>query len=267
MERVGVVGLSARDVVDGGAPRLGGAPFYAAQAFRLLGERALVATKLAEEDAGLLAPLHALGLPVARGPAGRTASFRIENRGEERAMAVEDPGEPWSAADARSWLGEALAGVRWVHAGALTRADFPAETLAVLARGRVLSLDGQGLARRPEAGPLTLDGDFDRDVLRHVGIVKLAEDEAAALGLDLAERALASLGVKEVLVTLGSRGCVVYADGLAEVVKTRPFTAHDATGAGDVFMAAYLAHRRRGHPPVPAAALAGGLVRTWLGGR
>ena len=65
-------------------------------------------------------------------------------------------------------------------------------------------------------------------------------------------RALGSLGVPEVLVTLGSRGSVVYADGVAERVAVHPLALRDPTGAGDVFAAAYLAARRRGHAPMSA---------------
>ena len=45
--------------------------------------------------------------------------------------------------------------------GALTRADFPADVLAALARDRRLALDGQALVRPRRTGPLVLDADFD----------------------------------------------------------------------------------------------------------
>src|SRR3989304_267869 len=62
-------------------------------------------------------------------------------------------GEPWTPEDARGWLGEALAEVDWVHAGALWRGDFPAETLAELRRGRRLSLPRAGGPRAAPARP------------------------------------------------------------------------------------------------------------------
>ena len=62
--------------------------------------------------------------------------------GEEREMTVGDPGAPWTVADARA-VGRAA----WVHLGGLTRGDFPADVLAVLARDRRLALDGQALVR------------------------------------------------------------------------------------------------------------------------
>jgi sugar/nucleoside kinase (ribokinase family) len=262
MRQLGVVGLVSLDRVDGGLPRLGGAPFYAARALRLLGHPAVVATKIAPEDNGR--GLHALGVPVYSRPAPRTISFRIENDGDERTMEIEELGDPWTEEEARGWLGRALAHADWVHAGALTRADFPAETLAVLRRGRVVSFDGQGLIRVAEKGPLRLDTDYDPEILKNVDILKLSEDEAAILGLDLDSSSLGSLGVREVVVTLGSKGAVVYADGSTERVPVTRLDPADPTGSGDAFIAAYLSYRRLRHGPASAARLAGDIVRTLL---
>ena len=258
MPRLGVVGLVSLDRVDGGLPRLGGAPFYAAQALRLLGHPALVATKVADEDRHRL---NALGLPVVARQAERTIAFRIENRENGRLMALDELGATWTPEDARGWLGSALAGADWVHAGALTRADFPAETLAALRRGRRLSLDGQALVRPARKGELVPDADFD--------VLKLSEDEADVLSLAPNERSLSTLGVPEIVVTLGRRGSIVYADGLAEHVPARPVDAADPTGAGDAFMAAYASFRLRRHGPPSAARLgtqaAHALLTEWRG--
>jgi sugar/nucleoside kinase (ribokinase family) len=260
---LGVVGLVSLDRVDGRLPRLGGAPFYAAQALRLLGHSAVLVTKLAAEDSGR--GLHALGVPVVARPAARTIAFRIENEdGGRRSLVLEEQGEPWSAGDAQGWVGKALAQADWVHAGALTRDDFPPETLAALRRGRKLSLDGQALVRPGRAGPVELDGEYDPSVLRHVDVLKLSQDEIDALGLTLDERSLGSLGVREIVVTLGRAGCVVYADGLAEHIPTRPLEVADPTGAGDQFIAAYLSYRRRRHAPHSAAHLASEVVHRLL---
>jgi len=264
MRQLGVVGLVSLDRVDGGLPRLGGAPFYAAKALRLLGQPALIATKIAPEDSGR--GLHALGIPVYSRPAERTITFRIENDGDHRTMDIEELGEPWTPEDVTGWLDEPLRQADWVHAGALTRADFPVETLALLHRNRVLSFEGQGLVRPAALGEVRVDGDYDPEVLRHVDILKLSEQEADALGVGLDERSLASLGVPEIVVTLGSRGSVVFADGLAEHVTARPVEARDPTGSGDKFMAAYLSYRRQRHSPRSAARLAGEIVRALLAG-
>ncbi|HEU4449006.1 MAG TPA: carbohydrate kinase family protein [Gaiellaceae bacterium] len=235
---------------------------YAARALRLLGQPAVVATKIADEDRPRLA---ALGLPVVARSAARTIGFRIENDGARRRLEIDELGEPWSEADVRGWVGEALAGCDWVHAGALTRGDFGPGALAALRRGRKLSFDGQGLVRVAASGPVVLDADYDPDLLRHVDLLKLADEELEALGCELDERSLATLGVREIVVTLGREGAVVYADGLAEHVPTFPLEGVDPTGAGDAWTAAYVAYRRRRHSPVSAARLANGAASALLG--
>jgi len=267
MRRLGVVGLVSLDRVDGGLPRLGGAPTYAARTLRLLGSPATLATKLAPEDRPRLA---ALGLPVAWRPAERTIQFRLENRNDRRSVTIEEPGDVWTPGEARGWLARELAGAEWVHAGALTRADFPAETLAALRRGRRISLDGQGLVRPAGPGEVVADAGYDPDVLRHVDLLKLAREEADALGLTTTnERSLGTLGVQEVVLTLGRDGAVVFADGLAEHVPTRPLDGVDPTGAGDAFVTAYLSFRLRRHGPRSAAQLANqathALLSRWRG--
>jgi sugar/nucleoside kinase (ribokinase family) len=253
MRRLGVVGLVSLDRVDGGLPRLGGAPFYAARVLRLLGHPAVVATKVADEDRHRL---NAIDLPVVAHPAERTIAFRIENRDDGRLMALEELGATWTPGDARGWLASTLAGTDWVHAGALTRADFSAETLAALRRGRRLSLDGQALVRPARLGEIAFDAEYDADLLRHVDVLKLSEEEMSELSLGPSERSLIRLGIPEIVITLGHRGAVVYADGLAEHVSTRALDLPDPTGAGDVFMAAYASFRLRRHGPPSAARLA-----------
>ena len=94
----------------------------------------------------------------------------------------------------------------------------------------------------PELGPLRLDDDFDPALLRHIWVLKLAEEEAEVVG------DLQALGVREVLVTHGSRGATVYTAGTRELVSARGVDA-DPTGAGDAFMTAYVVARNAGFGP------------------
>jgi sugar/nucleoside kinase (ribokinase family) len=243
---------------------VGGAPFWAARALRVLGTRAMVVAKCADGDRRLLAPpLLALGLPVLWRTGSTTAGFSFRYDGDRREMTVDALGDAWTPEDVRG-----VAGARWVHAGALARSDFPADTLAELARERHVSLDGQGLVRPARTGPLELDADYDPEVLRHVSILKLAEEEARALVGEPDEDGLRSLGVSEVVVTLGSRGSIVLAGGRLEHVAARPVEGRlDPTGAGDAFAAAYLVSRAGGHAPAAAARRATALVSGLLGRR
>jgi sugar/nucleoside kinase (ribokinase family) len=254
--QLALVGNLSRDRVDGGPPRIGGAPYYAARAWRVLGRRATIVTRCGpEERAAYARRLSALGLPVVLLPGTRTTSFSFSYDGDVRTMSVDQPGDPWSPQDAK-----AVPRGAWVHVAPLLRSDFPAETLAELARGRRLSLDGQGLVRASDKGPLRLDADFDPAVLEHIQILKLAEEEAEVVG------AVDELGVPEVLVTYGAHGSCVYYAGRSKEVGAWP-VATDPTGSGDAFSAAYLAGRSRGLAPVSAARRATAVVSALLTGR
>jgi sugar/nucleoside kinase (ribokinase family) len=243
---VAVIGNLSRDTIDGGAPTVGGAPFHAARALRLLGGSSRVVARSAAADRrALVTPLAALGIRSSWLPAERTTAFEIRNRGDAREMTILDPGSPWTADDAR-----AIGRAEWVHVGGLTRADFPPDVLELLARDRRLALDGQALVRPAATGPLVLDDDFDPDALRCVTALKLNEEEVEALG---GEERVSALGVPELLLTHGSTGALVIARGIRERIPVRRIETDDPTGAGDAFLAAYVWARASGHRPTSAA--------------
>lgn len=261
-----VVGHTTRDVVDGGPVRAGGAPLFAARALRAVGEQALVVTRCSADDESLIAPLRATGLRVVWQPVAESASFSLRYREGVRELELETIAEPWTVDDARGWLGEALRDADWVHLGALWSGDFPAETIQELARGRRLSFDGQGLVRPGRSGPVQLEPSLDPLLLSAIDVLHLSIDEADALGLALDGRSLGSLGVPEVVVTLGEEGSIVWCRERADRVPARPVAGADPTGAGDAFMAAYLASRRGGHGPASAARRATEVVHGLLSG-
>jgi sugar/nucleoside kinase (ribokinase family) len=256
MRPLAVIGHLARDTVDGGDARIGGAPWYAGRALHVLGQPSRIAAKCGESDRrAFLNKLAPLGIPVHLVCGGDTTEFVIDYGGDERAMAVGAVGEPWSPDEAETAVGRA----EWVQVAPLLRSDFPLETLQALAHGRRLLLDAQGLVRVPETGPLQLDANFDRTMLEHVSILKLAEEEAVAVAGSV--DGVTSLEVPEIVVTLGTRGCVVFAHGRREHVAARALEdAVDPTGAGDAFAAGYLEARAGGHRPASAARRATAVV-------
>ena len=243
MDALAVVGNLSLDRIGGSRPRIGGGPYHAGRGLRLLGRRHVqLVARCGDVDRRVLLPrLAELGLPVRLLHATQTTAFSFSYDGDRRAMHVDAVAEPWRAdevvLDRR---------VRWVHAAPLLRSDFDAPVLASLARGRRLLLDGQGLVRHAKRGPLEVDGNFDRALLEHVTVLKLADDEAAVIDDPT------SLGVPELLLTHGSRGATVYAAGRRVDVPARA-VARDATGAGDAFSAVYLASRADGLTPASAA--------------
>ncbi|MGZ4358463.1 MAG: carbohydrate kinase family protein [Gaiellaceae bacterium] len=269
MPPVAVIGNLSRDVLPGLAPRAGGGPYHAARALALLSQPSRLVVKCAERHRrALLAPLLSFELPVSWRASADSAGFEIAEKGDSRTMAIISRGDRWTTSEARGWIAEALDGCEWVHVAALMRGEFSAETLAELARGRSLMLDAQGLARRPELGPLVLDGDFDRELLRSVQVLKLAEVEAEAILGEISSFAIAELGVDEVVVTRGSRGSLVYAAGERIEVPALPVVRNvDTTGAGDAFAAIYLVCRSRGRSPERSARRAAAFVGAMLGKR
>ena len=246
MRGVVAIGNIALDTIAGDPPRVGGAPYHAARALRLLGGGSRIVTRSAESDRrALVAPLAALGVPWSWLPAPTTTRFDIRYHGEEREMSIGDPGSPWTVADAH-----AVGRAEWVQVGGLTRGDFPVDVLAALARDHRLALDGQALVRPAVAGPLVLDADFDPAVLRHLTVLKLNEEEVAALG---GEEESTALGVPELLLTHGSTGALLISRGVRERIPVRRIATDNPTGAGDAFLAGYAWARAAGHSPVSAA--------------
>ena len=239
---LGVVGSLSLDFVGGGPPRPGGAVLYAAQALALRDVPAKILAKAAPNH-----QVRVPGLDVEWLPAAATTAFSFSYVGDARRMTVVHVGDPWRPEDVEG----RLVGVEWLHIGGLLRSDFPADTIAALAPGRRLSLDGQGLVRRGFPGPLQLDADVDPAILRRAQILTLSEEEADVLG---------DVDVPEVVITLGSRGSLLRASGEEHRVEIQAVPNIDPTGAGDAFAAGYLAARSTGSDPLSAARSASDLV-------
>jgi sugar/nucleoside kinase (ribokinase family) len=244
------VGNVSLDRVDGGPPQIGGGPYHAGRALRLLSTPGSILARCADADRRFVLPrLAALGIPLRLLEGTTTSAFSFSYDEDVRRMSVDAIGDSWTPDDALAVDRRA----RWLHIAPLLRSDFPVETLAAFARGRRILFDGQGLVRRPQLGPLQLDAEFDPAVLEHVSILKLAEEEAEVLG------GVEGLDVPEIVITLGSRGSIVYAGGVEVHVAARSLP-RDPTGAGDAFSIAYLAGRAGGHAPAAAARRATAVV-------
>jgi sugar/nucleoside kinase (ribokinase family) len=262
-----VVGHLSRDIVAGSAPRIGGAPWYAGRALHTLGQEAVLFAKCGADDrARFHRRLATIGLPASLAVGGETTGFSFTYAADgTRTMTVDVVGEPWRTDEPQGML---LRGLEWLHVAPLLRSDFDAAALERLGLGRRLMLDAQGLVRVPEVGPLRLDANYDPELLRHVTILKVAEEEAHVLVGDAEPESLAELGIPEIILTLGQTGSVVIARGKAEHIPARPVEGGaDPTGAGDAFGAAYLAARADGHAPSSAARRATALVAALLMGR
>jgi sugar/nucleoside kinase (ribokinase family) len=250
---IALIGNLSRDELPGRPPQVGGGSYHGARALHRLRVPARIIARCAVADRdALLPPLVRLGTPVRYVPGASTAAFSFHYEGDRRVMRVESLGDVWAPGDLPP-----QPTVRWAHVAPLARGEFPLETLAALARGCRVSFDGQGLVRVPELGPLRLDNDFDRELLQHIWVLKLAEEEADVLGDP------AALGVPEVVVTSGSRGATLHLRGHSEHIPARAFPG-DPTGAGDAFATAYVVARNAGCAPAGAARRATAVVASLL---
>jgi len=251
MTEIAAIGHLTRDVVAGSPSRPGGGVFYAARALARLGADAIVeASCAAEHREQLVPPLEAFGLPVTWHESSATTEYSFHYEGDRRIMSQDAVGDPWTPAQAVASLGDA----EWIDVCALTRTDFLPETIAAIAaEGRHVLVDAQGLVRTPAIGPLGTDGEIG-DALRHVAVLKLNDEEAETLVGSADPGRLRSLGVPEVVLTLGSQGSVVVTEDQLERVPAPALEGVvDPTGAGDTYSAAYLASRALGADPVEAA--------------
>ena len=138
------------------------------------------------------------------------------------------------------------------HLGSLLSDDFSLDVIKYLSKQGILSVDAQGYLREVRGENVyPIDWCEKKEALKYVHILKVNEHEAKVLtGLDdyqAAARQLAEWGVKEVLLTLGSEGSIIYAENSFYYIPAYPpKEVVDATGCGDTYMLGYLYMRNKG---------------------
>jgi sugar/nucleoside kinase (ribokinase family) len=118
----------------------------------------------------------------------------------------------------------------------------------------IVSFDPQGLLRSfDETGnvSLSLQQPLDGRVLGLVDVCKVSLDELFVLTgqseLNAAVRVVHGVGVETVIVTMGAKGSLLSVDGVCyDIPACRSSVVVDPTGAGDVFIGAFLAEYLKG---------------------
>ena len=138
------------------------------------------------------------------------------------------------------------------HLGSLLADDFSPEIVKFLAQKGCISIDVQGYLREVRGEKVYAVDWKDMDaVLPYVDMIKLNEHEMHAImqlnnPKTVAEK-LASYGIREVIITLGSYGSLIYADKTYyEIPAYPPKKIVDATGCGDTYSTGYLYMRSQG---------------------
>ena len=241
----------------------GGTSFYFSYGLRhLMGDRKDInyrlITSLAEKDMKSVEDMRREGIEVEVIPSRETVYFENiyganQNNRRQRVRAKADP-------FTREKLGDICA--RYIVLGTLLADDFDLDALRYLSERGTLVVDAQGYLREVRGEEVhAIDWKEKREALRYVDILKVNEYEIEVLtGVTDQHRAcelLAEWGVKEVLLTLGSYGSVVYADGkFYDIPAYDPLNVVDATGCGDTYVMAYVYRRLLGDNPGQAGRFA-----------
>jgi sugar/nucleoside kinase (ribokinase family) len=262
-----LIGHVTRDVLDGGT-RAGGTVLYAGVAAARLGRRVGIATVC---GADFELPAELADVDVARRDAAHTTTFALTapvalataSDGAspgERTLRLLERAPALRAADVpptwRTGVRPASAAERpdrIVHLAPVAD-EVPRGAVAWCRGGQVVATP-QGWLRRfglnGEVAPLSAP----LEALPSAGLDALVlsvED----VGGD--EEAIHQLGrrVPVLVATRGARGCTVYARGPAVDVPSPPAREVDATGAGDVFAAAFFVRLGETGDPVASACFA-----------
>ncbi|MDR1371290.1 MAG: PfkB family carbohydrate kinase [Dysgonamonadaceae bacterium] len=136
--------------------------------------------------------------------------------------------------------------------GALLADDFPVELVEYLSEKAAVAIDCQGYLREVRnENVFAIDWNDKEIVLRHVHFLKVNEIEMEVItgftDIKKGAQQLYDWGVKEVLITLGSMGSVIY-DGCTfyKIPAYVPSDVVDATGCGDTYLTGYLYQRAKG---------------------
>lgn len=228
----------------------GGTSFYFSYGFNQLPHKVPfgLITKIGNEDIKAVEDMRRAGIDVEVYPSRHTVFF--ENKyGEDqndRTQRVLAKADPFTIGE----LAEAEAEV--FHIGSLLNDDFSPEVIRYLsAKGRI-SIDAQGFLRKVEGERVyPVDWQGKEEILACTHVLKVNEHEMEAItGLTNPRTAalkLAEWGVKESLITLGSYGSLIYAEGkFYEIPAYKPADVVDATGCGDTYSAGYLYCRSQG---------------------
>ena len=138
------------------------------------------------------------------------------------------------------------------HLGPLLADDISDEVIKAMASKGKVSLDVQGLLRSVEnKNVVAVDWKTKKDVLPHVHFLKASQEEMQVLtgtaNIKKAARQMADWGAKEIIITAGSKGSVIYNNEQFYLIPAfYPSKVKDATGCGDTYMAGYLSQRVKG---------------------
>jgi len=246
----------------------GGTSFYFAHAIsHLESSDFLLVTALAESEMGAVDDIRAEGIAVKVLPSANSVYFEniYGEKSDDRTQRVLAKAEPFTVSNLQD------VEARIFHLGSLLADDFSLDVIKYLSGKGILSVDAQGYLREVRGQDVVaVDWPEKTEALKYIDILKANEREMEVLTgcTDPHEAALklASWGVKEVLLTLGSMGSLIYAEGrFHEIPAYESADVVDATGCGDTYMTGYLYMRNKGASYAEAGRFAAAMCTIKLG--
>lgn len=228
----------------------GGTSYYFSHGIRHLKDTRnyKLITALAPSEYKAVEDLRAKGIQVEVLPSRKTVYFENiygENQDDrkQRVLAKADPFTVEELKDEEA---------KFFHLGSLLSDDFSLDVVKLLSGKGKLAVDAQGYLREVRGEQVyPTDWKDKREALKYIDILKVNEHEAEVLtgfkDFKQAALQLAEWGVKEVLLTLGSLGSIIYAEGTFYKIPAYPTkNVVDATGCGDTYSMGYLYMRNKG---------------------
>ena len=240
----------------------GGTSFYFSNAIRNMDVRYGLVTALAEKEIHFVNELRAREIDVKVLPSLHTVYFEniYSLNTDHRTQKVLQVADAFTVADLRDINATIF------HLGPLLANDVPVALIKDLSERGKVSLDVQGYLREVKGQKVcAVDWKDKKEALGYIDILKANDAEMEVLTGKSNVRDGAGLlnewGVKEVVITLGSHGSVIY-DGhiFYDIPAYVPEVVTDATGCGDTYMAGYLYQRVKGATPQIAGEFAAAMA-------
>lgn len=238
-----VIGHLARDLTPAGA-RLGGTAAFSALTARALGLRVGIVT-----SAGADISLAALdGIPTVTIPSEHSTTFENIYSADGRKQILHHRAAPIDFVHVPAV---------WRRAGILHLGPIANEVSPILPKGfapDLLGLTAQGWMRGCDESKRVYPVQWeDAFALEAAGAVVISLEDAGG-DMELVERI--AMHTRVLAVTEGAAGCVLYWHGDRRRISAPKFAEVDATGAGDIFAAAFFIRLYTTRDPWEAARFA-----------
>jgi sugar/nucleoside kinase (ribokinase family) len=226
----------------------GGTSFYFSNAIGNMNVKYILITSLAEKEMKFVNDLRAKGIQINVFHSANTVYFEniYSHDLDRRSQKVLQKGDAFSYEQVKDIDASVF------HLGPLLADDISLELVKSLSKKGKISLDVQGYLRKVQNQKVChIDWEDKREALPYVDILKANEDEMEMLtgykDVRKGAKILSDWGVNEAVITLGSKGSLIYAGNVFyDIPAYVPSIETDTTGCGDTYMAGYLYQRIKG---------------------